>query len=97
MVSDSTGTYNVTYEVMNGPQAAQARYQELVNGYVVRGYTMMQQNSTSWSGFNFTSSMGAGVSYGTSPLMPVLCDDDDGLFRESTNAPATGHVVAHVG
>ena len=70
IVSDSNGTYNVTYEVMNTPQAAQVRYQEAVNGYASSGYTTMQQNSTSWSGFNSASSMGAGVSYGASPLMP---------------------------
>ena len=70
VVSDSNGTYSVTYEVMNTPQDAQARYQEIVNGYMARGYTMMQQNSTEWSGFDSASSMGAGVSYGTSPLMP---------------------------
>ena len=70
VVSDSNGTYNVTYEVMNTQQAAQARYQEVVNVYVASGYAMMQQNSTAWSGFNSASSMGAGVSYGMSPLMP---------------------------
>jgi hypothetical protein len=70
VVSDANGTYNLTYEVFTTPQAAQARYQELVNGYVTHGYTTMQQNSTVWSGFNSASSMGAGVSYGTSPLMP---------------------------
>ncbi len=70
VVSDSNGTYNVAYEVMNTPQDTQVRYQEVVNGYVAQGYTMTQQNSTAWSGFNSASSMGAGVSYGTSPLMP---------------------------
>jgi hypothetical protein len=70
IVSDTNGTYNVTYEVFNTTQAAQARYQEAVNGYMTQGYMMMQQYSTAWSGFNPASSMGAGVSYGTSPLMP---------------------------
>jgi hypothetical protein len=95
VVSDSNGTYNVTYEVMNSPQAAQARYQELVNGYVARGYTMMQQNSTSWSGFNFTSSMGAGVSYGTSPLMPYYVMTMTG-YSESPQMPLQPGTWSHM-
>ena len=81
IVSDSNGTYNVTYEVMNTPQDTQARYQEVVNGYMARGYTMMQQNSTAWSGFNSASSMGTGVSYGTSPLMPYYVMTMTGYSR----------------
>ena len=37
VVSDSNGTYNVAYEVMNTPQDTQVRYQEVVNGYVAQG------------------------------------------------------------
>jgi hypothetical protein len=95
VVSDSNGTYNVTYEVMNTPQAAQARYQELVNGYVVHGYTMMQQNSTSWSGFNSASSMGAGVSYGTSPLMPYYVMTMTG-YSKSPQMPLQRSMWSHM-
>jgi hypothetical protein len=70
VVSDRNGTYDVTYYAFNTPQAAQARYHGFVNRYVARGYEMMQQNSTTWSGFDSASSTGIGVEYGTSPLMP---------------------------
>ncbi len=95
VVSDSNGTYNVTYEVFNTPQAAQARYQELVNGYMARGYTMMQQNSTVWSGFNSASSMGAGVSYGTSPLMPYYVMTMTG-YSKSPQAPFQPSMWSHM-
>jgi len=70
VVSDSNCIYNVTYEVFNTAQAAQARYQEVINGYATRGYTIMHQNSTAWSGFNLGSSKGVDVLFGASPLMP---------------------------
>jgi hypothetical protein len=69
-VTDRNGTYTVSVEVMNTTQDAQARYQAVVSGYVGRGYTTLQQNSTTWQGFNATSSMGASVEYGVSPLIP---------------------------
>jgi hypothetical protein len=69
-VTDRNGTYNVSVEVMNTTQDAQTRYQALVSGYMGMGYTTLEQNSTTWQGFNATSSMGAGVEYGASPLIP---------------------------
>jgi uncharacterized protein YceK len=95
VVSDANGTYDVTYEVFNTPQASQARYQEVVNGYVARGYTMMEQNSTAWSGFNYASSMGAGVSYGASPLMPYYVMMMMG-YSKSPQAPFQPSMWAHM-
>ncbi|MGB8310937.1 MAG: hypothetical protein WCE81_03615 [Halobacteriota archaeon] len=85
VVSDRNGTYNVTYYAFNTPQAAQTRYHGFVNGYMTRGYAMMQQNSTTWSGFNSASSMGVGVEYGTSPLMPYYVM----VMRSYSTAPQT--------
>jgi len=85
LVSDRNGTYDVTYYTFNTPQAAQARYHEFVNRYLTRGYTIMQQNSTAWSGFNSASSMGVGVEYGTSPLMPYYVM----VMRSYSTAPQT--------
>jgi len=95
VVSDSNGTYNVTYEVMNTSQAAQARYQEVANGYVASGYTMTQQNSTAWSGFDSASSMGAGVSYGTSPLMPYYVMTMTG-YSKSPQVPFQPGMWSHM-
>ena len=95
IVSNANGTYNVTYEVFNTTQDAQARYQEVVNGYVANRYTMMQQNSTAWSGFNPASSMGAGVSYGTSPLMPYYVMTMTGYSR-SPQVPLQPGMWSHM-
>jgi hypothetical protein len=95
IVSDSNGTYNVTYEVMNTLQTAQTRYQEVVNGYVAHGYTMMQQNSTAWSGFNSASSMGAGVLFGSSPLMPYYVMVVTG-YSKSPQVPLQPNMWSHM-
>ena len=60
---------NETYEVFNTAQDAQARYKDVVNGYVARGYKMIHQNSTAWSG-RLAYSKGVEVLSDTSPLMP---------------------------
>lgn len=69
-VTDRNGTYNVSVEMMNTTQDAQTRYQALVNGYMGGGYVTLKQNGSTWQGFNATSSVGAGVEYGSSPLIP---------------------------
>jgi hypothetical protein len=85
VVSDRNGTYDVTYYALNTSQDAQARYHGFVNRYMAHGYAMMQQNSTTWSGFNSASSMGVGVEYGTSPLMPYYVM----VMRSHSTVPQT--------
>ncbi|HXY87171.1 MAG TPA: hypothetical protein VEG44_01885 [Candidatus Acidoferrales bacterium] len=66
---DSKCICNETYDVCNTAQDAQARYQNVVNGVVTRGYTMIHQNSTAWAG-KLASSKGVEVLSDNSPLMP---------------------------
>ncbi len=69
-VSDQNGTYTVSVWSLNTSAGAQAQFLSLRNMYMGRGYTVVQQNATMWSGFNATARQGAAVEYGTSPLIP---------------------------
>ncbi len=69
-VSDQNGTYAVSVWSLNTSAGAQAQFLSLRNMYMGRGYTVVQQNATMWSGFNATARQGAAVEYGTSPLIP---------------------------
>jgi hypothetical protein len=72
-VQDNNGTYNVSVEAFNDTEAAQAHFLSLRDTFTERGYAVMQQNSTAWSGFNVSARMGAAVEYGSSPLIPYYC------------------------
>ncbi len=69
-VSDQNGTYAVSVWSFNTSTGAQAQFLSLRNMYMGRGFAVVQQNATMWSGFNASVRQGAAVEYGTSPLIP---------------------------
>jgi len=81
---DSKCICNETYDVFNTVPDAQARYQDVVNGYVTHGYTMIHQNSTAWSG-SLASSKAVEVLFDTSPLMHSHVITRDVAFTLNSN------------
>ncbi|MGD0171006.1 MAG: hypothetical protein ABSB81_02600 [Halobacteriota archaeon] len=69
-VSDNNGTYAVSVQAYNNTQTSQAQFLSLRTMFMGQGYATVQQNATTWSGFNASARRGAAVEYGSSPLMP---------------------------
>jgi hypothetical protein len=72
-VSDQNGTYIVSVQACNNTQPAQVQFSSLRTMFMGRGYAVVQQNETAWSGFNASARQGAAIEYGASPLMPSYC------------------------
>ena len=72
-VSDRNGTYVVSVQACHNASTAEAHFVALRDMLIGQGYATVQQNATSWSGFNANTQRGAAVEHGTSALMPYYC------------------------